>query len=68
MIILGAVLVAIGAAHLLDLPWAPALLTGLGAGMMVSGVTGRLGWPSGRSRKVDPEGSRAAARENAPSG
>ena len=68
MIILGAVLVAVGAAHLLDLPWAPALLIGLGAGMVVSGVTGRLGWPSGRSRTQASERSRAAAGEGAQSG
>ena len=66
MIILGAVLVAVGAAALLDLPWAPALLIGLGAGMVVSGVTGRLGWPSGRSRAA--ERARAAAGERAQSG
>ena len=68
MIILGAVLVAIGAAHLLDLPWAPALLIGLGAGMVISGVSGKLGWPSGRYRSSDSEQRRAAAGEGAQSG
>ncbi len=68
MIILGAVLVAIGAANLLDLPWAPALLIGLGAGMVVSGVTGRLGWPSGRRRSRTSERHSAAAGEGAQSG
>ena len=66
MIIVGALLVAVGAAALLDLPWAPALLIGLGAGMVVSGVTGRLGWPSGRSRAS--ERRRAAAGESPQSG
>ncbi len=66
MIIIGALLVAVGAAALLDLPWAPALLIGLGAGMVVSGVTGRLGWPSGRSRVAGP--GREAAGESAQSG
>ena len=68
MIILGAVLVAIGAANLFDLPWAPAVLIGLGAGMVVSGVTGRLGWPSGRHRSRASERHRAAAGEGAQSG
>ena len=68
MIILGAVLVAVGAAKLLDLPWAPVLLIGLGAGMVGSGVTGRLGWPSGRSRTEDSGRRRAAADESAQSG
>ena len=68
MIILGALLVAVGAAALLDLPWAPVLLIGLGAGMVVSGVTGRLGWPAGRSRSRASERRRAAAEESAQSG
>ena len=68
MIILGAVLVAIGAAEMLDMSLAPALLIGLGAGMVVSGVTGRLGWPSGRSRASASERSREAAGERAESG
>ena len=68
MIILGALLIAVGAAALLDLPWAPALLIGLGAGMVVSGVTGRLGWPSGRSRARASERRQAAAGERAESG
>ena len=63
MIIVGAVLVALGAAKLLDLPWAPVLLIGLGAGMVVSGVTGKLGWPSRRSRRSASERRRAAAGE-----
>ena len=61
MIILGALLVAVGAVALLNLPWAPALLIGLGAGMVVSGVTGRMGWPSDRSRTSGR--SRAAGGE-----
>ena len=68
MIILGALLIAVGAAALLDLPWAPALLIGLGAGMVVSGVTGKLGWPSGRSRARAAERRRAAAGERAEPG
>ncbi len=68
MIILGALLVAVGAAALLDLPWAPALLIGLGAGMVVSGVTGRLGWPAGRSRARVSEQRRAAADESTQTG
>ena len=68
MIIIGAVLVAVGAANLLDLPWAPAVLIGLGAGMVVSGVTGRLGWPAGRSRARSSERSGAAAGEGVQSG
>ena len=67
MIIIGAVLVAVGAASLLDLPWAPALLIGLGAGMVVSGVTGRLGWPSGRHRSRASERRGGAAGEGAQS-
>ena len=68
MIILGALLVAVGAVALLNLPWAPALLIGLGAGMVVSGVTGKLGWPSGRSRTEDSSRRRGAAGEGAQSG
>jgi hypothetical protein len=68
MIIIGAVLVAVGAAALLDLPWAPALLIGLGAGMVVSGVTGRLGWPSGRARARALDRSRDAEGERAQPG
>ena len=68
MIIIGAVLIGVGAAALLDLPLAPALLIGLGAGMVVSGVTGRLGWPSGRARARALDRSRGAAGESAQSG
>lgn len=68
MVIIGAVLIAVGAAALLDLPWAPALLIGLGAGMVVSGVTGRLGWPSGRARGRALHRSRDNAGEGAQSG
>ena len=65
MIIIGAVLIGVGAAALFDLPWAPALLIGLGAGMVVSGVTGRLGWPSGRARARARDRSRDKAGEGA---
>ena len=68
MIILGAALVGVGAAKLLDLPWAPTMLIALGAGMVVSGVTGKLGWPSGRYRRSDSEERREAAGEGAQSG
>ncbi len=41
MIILGTTLIAIGAAILAGVDFMPALLIGLGSGMVISGVTGK---------------------------
>ena len=49
MIMLGGLLVALGVAGLVGLSIWPTLLIGLGAGMILSGVTGKW-WPKSKER------------------
>lgn len=52
MIMLGGLLVALGVAGLVGLSIWPTLLSGLGAGMMLSGVM-RKGWPRRKEERQD---------------
>ncbi len=69
MIIIGSVLVAIGVGEILELERAFTLLIGLGGGMILSGVSGKLGWPShgwiSRRGRASPDSLRTVDEEPA---
>ena len=67
MIIFGAVLISIGVAGLLGLSYWPILLIGLGTGLVLSGISGKIGWPQHvQGETEERRRGRRRHRESAP--
>lgn len=63
MIAIGTILIAVGAAFLLDLHFWPTLLIGLGAGFTLSGLAGKFGWVATQDRR-DRRASKEQRRDD----